>query len=117
MFFSVSVCVCDLLIFLHYPLISRGAGARAGAADGARRFSRRGVVSLHVEYAERGNEYGILFIINLFCEYFHLEYVRVHVIYRVNQAEYVIHILVVVPQEYVNIYATRRVVSTVIYMV
>jgi len=31
-----------------------------------------------------------------------------HVIYRVNQAEYVIQIFVVVPQEYVNIYSTRR---------
>jgi len=25
-----------------------------------------------------------------------------------NQAEYVIHILVIAPQEYVNIYSTRR---------
>jgi len=32
-----------------------------------------------------------------------------HVIYRVNQAGYVIHILLVAPQEYVNIYSTRRV--------
>jgi len=32
----------------------------------------------------------------------HLEYVRIHVIYRVNQAEYVIHILVVAPNEYVK---------------
>jgi len=31
----------------------------------------------------------------LFYEYIHLEYVRIHVIYRVNQAEYVIHMLVV----------------------
>jgi len=44
----------------------------------------------------------------LFCEYYHLEYVRIHVIYRVNQAEYVIHILVVAPQEYVKLYSTRR---------
>jgi len=28
----------------------------------------------------------------------YLEYVLIHVIYRVNQAEYVIHILVVAPQ-------------------
>jgi len=45
---------------------------------------------------------------SLFCEYIRLEYVRIHVIYRVNQAESVIHILVVAPQEYVNIYSTRR---------
>jgi len=31
-----------------------------------------------------------------------------HVTYRVNQAEYVIHIFVVAPQKYVNIYSTRR---------
>jgi len=37
-----------------------------------------------------------------------LEYVRIHVIYGVNQAEYRIHILVVAPQEYVNLYSTRR---------
>jgi len=44
----------------------------------------------------------------------HLEYVRIHTIYRVYQAECVIHILVVAPQEYVNIYSTRR-VGTRIY--
>ena len=65
--------------------------------------------TLHVEYAEREKEYGILLISILFCEYVHLEYVRIHVIYRVNQAEYIIHIRVVAPQEYVNIYSTRRV--------
>jgi len=48
---------------------------------------------------------------SLFCEYIWLEYLRIHVIYRVNQAEYGIHILVVAPQEYVNIYSTRRPVS------
>jgi len=67
------------------------------------------VCILYVEYAEREKEYGILFIFSLFCEYMHLEYVRIHAIYRVNQAEYVIHILVVASQEYVNIYSTRRV--------
>jgi len=52
---------------------------------------------------------------SLFYEYIQLESVRIHVIYRANQAEYVIHILVVAPQElvvapqeYVNIYSTRR---------
>jgi len=64
--------------------------------------------TLHVEYAERGKEYGILFIFSLFCEYMHLVYVRIHAIYRVDQAEYVIHMLVVAPQEYVNIYSTGR---------
>jgi len=64
--------------------------------------------TLHVEYAERGKEYGILLVLNLFCEYSALEYVHIHVIYRVSQAEYVIHILVVAPQEYVKIYSTRR---------
>jgi len=63
---------------------------------------------LHVEYAEPGEEYGILFIFSLFCEYIQLEYVRIHVIYRVNQAGYGIHIRVVAPLEYVNIYSTRR---------
>jgi len=43
---------------------------------------------------------------NLFCEHIYLEYVRIHVIYRVNQAEHVIHVLVVVPQEYGNLYTT-----------
>jgi len=40
-------------------------------------------------------EYGILFICSLFCEYIHLGYVLIHAIYRVNQAEHVIHMLVV----------------------
>jgi len=64
--------------------------------------------SLHVEYAERGNEYGIRFIFHLFCEYIHLEYEHIRVIYRVNQAEYGIHILVAASQEYVNTDSTRR---------
>ena len=62
------------------------------------------MLTLHVEYAERGNEYGTLFIFSLFCEYSHLEYERIHAIYRDSQAEYVIHILVIAPQEYVNIF-------------
>jgi len=36
------------------------------------------------------------------------EYVRIHVIHGVNQPEYVIRILVAAPQEYMNIYSTRR---------
>jgi len=46
-----------------------------------------GTATLHVEYAEQGRQHGILFIFSLVCEYIHLEYVRIHVIYRVNQAE------------------------------
>jgi len=67
--------------------------------------------SLHVEYVEQGKEYVILFIFSLFCEYIYLEYVRIYVIYGVNQAEYGIHVLVFAPQEYVNIYSTRRCAS------
>jgi len=66
---------------------------------------------LHVEYAERGREYGILFIVRLFGENSNLEYVHIYAIYRVNQAEYVIHICRVAPQEYMNIYSTRKEVS------
>jgi len=53
-------------------------------------------------------QYGILFIFGLCYEYGNLEYVRIHVISRVNQAEYGIHIRVIAPQEYVNIYSMRR---------
>jgi len=69
------------------------------------------IFSLHIEYAEQGKEYGILFMFSLFCEYIHLEYVRIHATYRVNQTEYVIHLLVAAPQEYVNFYSTRRIFS------
>jgi len=55
-----------------------------------------------------GVKYGILFIFSLFYEYSNLEYVHIHVIYRVHQAEYGIHILVAASQEYVNTYSTRR---------
>ena len=63
---------------------------------------------LHVKNAERGRKYGILFIFNLVCEYINLAYVRVPVVYRVDQVEHRIHILVVASQEYVNAYSTRR---------
>jgi len=56
--------------------------------------------TLHVEYEERRNKHGILFIFSLFCEYIKLEYVRVHIIYTVHQAEYGIRVLVAMPQEY-----------------
>jgi len=54
------------------------------------------------------NKYVLLFMIRLFCEYMNLEYIHVHVIYRVDQAEWVIRIIVAAPQEYVNTYSTRR---------
>ena len=47
----------------------------------------------------------------MFCEYMCLEYVRIPVIYRVHPAEYVMHILVVAPQEYVNLYGTGETVG------
>jgi len=65
-------------------------------------------LSLHVEYAERGNAYGITFICILLYEYSNLEYVHIHAIYWVDQAEYAIRILVAASQEYVNTYSTRR---------
>ena len=80
-----------------------------GGAEGRARLHRlEEVAHLHVEYAERAKKYGILFKFSLFCEYVDLEYVRIHVMYRVNQAEYAIRIRVVFPQESVNIYSTRR---------
>ena len=65
-------------------------------------------LTLRVEYAERGKEYDILFIFSLVSECSNLEYEHVPVEYRVHRAEYVIHTLVAAPQEYVNIYLTRR---------
>ena len=75
--------------------------------NGEKQVTHTNGVNLHVEYAERRRKYGILFIVSLFCEYVNLEYVRVPVIYRVKQAEYVIHIRVAASQEYVNTYSTR----------
>jgi len=67
------------------------------------------VSNLHVEYAKRENECGIPFIFSLFCVYIYLEYVDIHAICRVNEAENGIQIRVAAPQEYVNLYSTRRV--------
>jgi len=41
---------------------------------------------------------------SLFCEYINLEHVRVPVVYRVDQAEYVIQIRVAASKKYVNTY-------------
>jgi len=46
---------------------------------------------------------------SLFCEYVSRESVRIHFIYRINQSEYVICVLVAAPQEYVNRFSTSRV--------
>jgi len=52
---------------------------------------------LHVEYAERGHEYGILFIFSLLCEYIFT--LNIYVSMPYTGAEYVIHVLVVGPPE------------------
>jgi len=51
----------------------------------------------------------ILFILSLLYEYSNLEYVHIHVIYRVNQAKYGFRIRVAASQEHVNTYSTCRV--------
>jgi len=68
-------------------------------------------MSLHVEYAGGETQYGILFIVSLFHEYSNLEYVHIHAIYKVNQEEYAIRILVAASQKYVNTYSTSRTVT------
>ena len=125
---QVYVCICMCVYIYIYalsPIIT--ARRRSDRPELTLRIGTRGlaildaptqrrlmrVSSLHVEYAERGNAYGILFIFSVLCEYARLEYVRIHVVYRVNQAEYGIHILEVAPPEYVNIYSTRRVSKTI----
>ena len=40
-----------------------------------------------------------------------LEYVRIHGLRRVNQAEYAIRIPMAAPQEYVSTYSTRRLLT------
>jgi len=61
--------------------------------------------SLQVEYAKKK---VILFMLSPVRENINLESVRFPVIYRVNQAEYGIHILVAASQEYENTYSTLR---------
>jgi len=54
-------------------------------------------------------KYGLLFISSPFYEYSNLEYEHVPVYYRVvQQAEYVIHVIVAASQECVNTYSTCR---------
>ena len=50
-------------------------------------------------------------IFSLFYEYSNLEYVYIHVICRVNQAEYGIRFHVAAFQAYVNTYSTPRMAS------
>ena len=46
--------------------------------------------TLHVEYAGGRIKYGVLFTFSLFYGYSNLACVHIHVIYRVNRAEYII---------------------------
>jgi len=96
----IPVCLCE----------SRGEVA---CRKGGLLLLGREVLTLHAEYVKQRTQYVILFIFSLFCEYMHLEYVRMHVLCRVNQAEYAIRILKAAPQEYVNTYSTRRVLTWV----
>jgi len=100
--------VCDLFLFEFSGVDFALGSVGPRWPDGG---SHPRPVTLYVEYAGRGNEYSIIFIFQLFCEYIHLESVYIHVIYRVNQAEYGIHIRVIAPQDYVNILSTRRPVT------
>ena len=59
--------------------------------------------------------YGILFRLSLIYEFSNLEYIHFHVICRVDQAEYVIRILVAASQEYVNTYSTCRLFADNVY--
>jgi len=81
------------------------------AHAGAHTEYKQTLSTLYIDYTEKGKVYGILFTVGLFCEQSHLDYVRTHAIYRVNQAVNVIHILVVAPQEDVNIESIQRVNS------
>ena len=115
--FVSCVCVCDLFLFLHGPftpliVTSHSHGPFTSLIVTSHSHGPfTPPICLH-EYAERGQSYCILFKCSLFCEYVHLENVRVPVTYRVNQAEYLIRILVIAPQEYVNTYSTRRPIFT-----
>ena len=65
-------------------------------------------MSLHAEYSGGGVQYGVLFIFSPFYEYSSLEYEHIHIIYKVNQAEYVIRISVAASQKYVNMCLRRE---------
>jgi len=82
-----------VVVLVKLPAVSSPGGISPSSLD---------TLTLHIEHAERGKQYGILFLFSLFCEYIHLEYVRIHVIYRVTRAEYVIRIRMAASQEYVN---------------
>ena len=105
-----------IYIYLKFRVDDCWDGSRGGVpvesvawgVDGLAETKRK-PSSLRVEYAEPTQRYDILFISSLFCEYINLEYVCIHAIYWVNQAEYVIHMRAAASQEYVNTYSTRRV--------
>ena len=61
---------------------------------------------LDTQNEEKNTEFYSYFA--LFYEYSNLEHVHIRVVYRVNQAEYEIRILVAASQKYVNTYSTRR---------
>jgi len=109
--YGIQILVAASQEYVNSYSIRSVSEQRASSSGGSSSFPGGGGVrdggwsGLHVEYAERGKEYDILFIFSLFCEY---EYVRIHAIHKVNQAEYGIHILVAASQEYVNSYSTSR---------
>jgi len=115
------------LLYLKYPIISHHIKdrispkihSRRGAGGGWGPPSHFPTVSyaagtLHVEYVERGTEYGILFICSLLCVYINLEYVRIRVICRVKPGgirDSSLGFIWLAPQECVNTYSTRRVAT------
>jgi len=88
---------------------ARGATHRARPRSPLNTFHTHTAASMKRD--RRKSLYGILFIFSQFYEYSTLEYLHVPILYRVHQAEYVIHILVAASQEYVNVYSTRRMIT------
>jgi len=84
---------------LHIYVSTKNIRAHAHAQNCTAPFT------IPYEYAGERLYYGVLFLFSLNYEYSNLEHVHIHVIYRVDQAEYAIRIPMAAPQEYVNTYA------------
>ena len=96
---SISIYVYPAFTVRLMPAATEHVGVHDVSLSGERLADEtKHGLSAYMFNTRRGRiKYSLLFIFSLFYEYSNLEYVHIHVIYRVKQAEYVIHILLAAP--------------------
>jgi len=94
-FRRLNVAVSTLSLYVEYAEREKEYGFLFAFSLFCQKFNRSHAhaaankpLTTHTTHEHRASNGAKTTTLNRFCEYIHLEHVRIHVIYRVNQAEY-----------------------------